>query len=109
MSEEALADWSAFHYVQKRLIPRNDVRSCEGAAFFLQSEESLLVMSRNDTTFGSCFQTLQPLGTREPGWMISGQPPLRNTITPVFDDLYRPYEQFFQKVVKEDLRGNGRL
>lgn len=86
-----------FHYVQKRLIPRNDVRSCEGAAFLLQSKERLLVMARNDTTFGSCFQTLQPLGTREPGWMISGQPSLRNTITPVFDYLYRPCEHLFPK------------
>jgi hypothetical protein len=107
--QEALADRSAFHYVQKRLIPRNDARSCEGAAFLLQSEESLFVMPRNDTTFGSCFQTLQPLGTCEPGWMISGQPSLRNTITPVFDYLYRPCEHYFQKVAKEDLHGNGRL
>ena len=44
-------------------------------------------MARDNTALGRRFQALQSLGAREPGRVISGQPALRNPITPVFNDM----------------------
>ena len=37
----------------------------------LKLQECLLVMTGDDSTPGCCFQTLETLGTAEPGWVVS--------------------------------------
>jgi len=44
-------------------------------------------MTWDNLTFGGSLQVLQSLGALEPCWMVSGQPSLWDTVTPILNDV----------------------
>lgn len=53
----------------------------------LQILQRLLVMTRNDLSSRRPLQLLEPLCALEPRWVITSEPSLGNSITPVLDDV----------------------
>lgn len=61
----------------------------------LQLQESLFVMPGNDPSFGRSLKPFQPLCTLEPSRVISRQPALRNSISP----LHLSFSQYFRSAI----------
>jgi hypothetical protein len=49
----------------------------------LELQECLLIMSGNNSSSCSSLDALQSLGAAEPSWVVTGQPALWDTITPL--------------------------
>lgn len=51
----------------------------------LELQECLLIMSGNNSSSCSSLDALQSLGAAEPSWVVTGQPALWDTITPLWE------------------------
>lgn len=72
--------------VKTLLLLRSFISSIRGSILD-QIFKGLFVMPRNHLTPGGSFQLFQTLRALEPSWMISCKPALRDSITPVFNDM----------------------
>lgn len=66
--------------------PRSHVLSIH-VFLFLNSQERFFIVSWDNLSLRRSDELLQPLGGSEPRWMISSEPSLRNSITPLFSHV----------------------